>query len=385
MRDAISALGSPPIGCDIKRLIRSSRGMNVNGQTQVCFEEKMALGIFDIFRLRAWLHKYVYQHHTVKVVEEMICDVLTAANDHFFPMRNAAGQPCRISDAIDDMSAFALLGDWIVNAIEASTEPQLALAREILYRLRCRCLYASVNQPLSLLGNLRRLSEQDVHQQIRALLDRNTVLESQPLEEQEQLKQDTDALKALQERVAEDLVVHFVAINYGSRDSISGEADNPVCHVKFFNPKLNMDTALEINERRMPLLFMPQAFEEKLLYVYTRHDESHAALERAYNTWRRINTSVKTPGGRDGLYAVTPVVANNPGSPSKAATRLARHASGNMLPRLQGSPLRRNASLDGPRFDGDKREKAGAATTADAPIITNGKALAAGNTNGHRA
>lgn len=335
----------------------------------------MALGIFDIFRLRAWLHKYVYQHHTVNVIEEMICDVFAEANDHLEIFCHEDGRPCRISDAVEDMTTYARLGDWILNAIESTTSAAIAPARQILQRLRCRDLYAAVYQPTSLGGPLRRIGEREVKMQILQHVDP----------------------KADLGRLAEDLLVHFVTINYGSRNA-DGDADNPVLHVSFFNPKLNSSQAATLCERRMPPLFMPKAFEEKLLYVYSRSDESHAELEKAYKRWRReahAKAAVEeaqlraaeaadaaaaalahTPGprgtakgrsegggiggdgesdGRGGRHGneegrenasgagrnsvLTPIVTGNPASPSKAATRLARHASGGLPPKM-GSPLR---------------------------------------------
>lgn len=70
----------------------------------------MALSLNDIFSLRARLHKYVYQHHIVKKTDNMVRDILVAA-DPFFTIRGSEGQMLRISECVDDDEAFCRVGD----------------------------------------------------------------------------------------------------------------------------------------------------------------------------------------------------------------------------------------------------------------------------------
>ena len=46
---------------------------------QVCYEEKLAMDLLHLFKVRMQLHAILYQHHVCNVVEEMITDALTAA------------------------------------------------------------------------------------------------------------------------------------------------------------------------------------------------------------------------------------------------------------------------------------------------------------------
>ncbi|EGD73143.1 SAM domain-containing protein [Salpingoeca rosetta] len=304
MRDSVSALGDPPIGCDVRRLIKSSRVCTVNNHPAICFEEKMALGILELFRLRAWLHKYVYQHHTGNLVEEMISDALTAANDSFSSLGGVGGQTVQsISDAVDDMDAFSRLGDWILQAIEASPDPKLHDARVILTRLRRRHLYASVLSPLELVDPV---SEATIQREILSFVDGT--------EEQKQ-------------EAARAIVVHVANIDYGARDA-NKKPINPLQRVHFFNPKVDPTIAYGIDEKKFPPLFLPQTFGQRLLYVYTRNDEVHGCLELAFQRWKKkyIQKAQAKPGV-DRASLLTPVGTGNPQSPQHARHRLIRQNS----------------------------------------------------------
>eukprot|EP00048_Salpingoeca_helianthica_P022957 m.21299 g.21299 ORF g.21299 m.21299 type:complete len:538 (+) comp8052_c0_seq2:69-1682(+) len=285
MRDSTAAFGRPPIGCDVQRLIQCSKVLVVDGQAQVCFEEKMALGLTEIFRLRAWLHKYVYQHHTVKVIDDMICDILHLADPHF-RVTGSEGVMRTLSESVDDMVAFSKLGDWVLNAIEASAEPGLQPAQERLARLRRRDLYQAVHVPMHVPPHVR--SEEQARELILDHADAPT-----------------------RAAIAEDLVVHFVSIDYGSRDA-HGDADNPVLHVRFFNPKSEDPTdAYALSDKKMSELFTPRAYSERLLYVCTRSEAAHAAIEVAYRQWRAAEAL------RQPAVGLTPLPIANTSSPRK--------------------------------------------------------------------
>lgn len=83
-------------------------------------------------------------------------------------------------------------------------------------------------------------------------------------------------------------------------------------HVRFFNPKSEEATqAYSISDKKMSDLFTPKAFSERLLYVCTRRDASHAAIDKAYRAWRaQLLYSQPSVG-------LTPLPMANVGSPRK--------------------------------------------------------------------
>ena len=104
----------------------------------------------------------------------------------------------------------------------------------------------------------------------------------------------------------------------GSRNN-RGEADNPLMHVRFFNPKSDMPSvATSLGDKKMSDLFTPRAFAERLLYVCTRKDSSYAAIEIAYRRWRAQLQQVRP------AVELTPLPIANAPSPRKRSRNGAR-------------------------------------------------------------
>lgn len=313
MRDSICAIGAQPIVCDVERIIKSCRALEVDSQMQICYEQKMALQLMDLFKLRAWLHKFVYQHHTVNVIEEMICDVLTAANDHLRCITDRNGLQRRLSDAVEDEEAFCHLGDWILNLIEASHDPSLRKAQTILHRLRSRKLYYALHVPLK------------VENHLRAEVVAEEILSYLPSQRARELR--------------EELLIHFTYIDFGRRDK-TGKATDPIDDVRFFNPKEGVMVARSIASRPKCDLLMPRAFSERLMYVYSRSDDAWDDLRQAFQQWRQhLGTSQRNVSSK----LTAPISTGNQASPQKAAIRIQRSMSRDM--RQHGIKLRHYKSI----------------------------------------
>lgn len=102
---------------------------------QICYHEKEAYNVYQLFHTRFSLHKQVYTHRVSKAVEYMICDAMLEAN-------SVLG----ISESIDDPQCYLRMTDAIVPTIEFSTDPHLAKARSILSDVRHRRLYKAARE-----------------------------------------------------------------------------------------------------------------------------------------------------------------------------------------------------------------------------------------------
>ncbi|CAD2218165.1 hypothetical protein AGDE_16044 [Angomonas deanei] len=146
LRDSLGVYGRAEVNIHFPRLLSACKVLAFEGEYQICYEEKLALNLGDIFAVRAKLHKYAYQHRIVKITDYMVSDALTFANQHFRIVSRDANsgevKSLRISDCVDDNAAFIKLGDWIINGIAASEKEALRPAQEILARLARRELYA---------------------------------------------------------------------------------------------------------------------------------------------------------------------------------------------------------------------------------------------------
>ena len=146
MRDSLAAFGSKPAAFDVNRVLASARALpNDLGRREVCFQMKVAYDIIEVYQQRAKLHRTLYQHHTGNVAEEMICDILVAADAHCHPVCGAGGVQMRLSEAAVDpnRSGFAELNDSILDIINNSPRRGSA-TRKPIRRLRCRDFYKPV-------------------------------------------------------------------------------------------------------------------------------------------------------------------------------------------------------------------------------------------------
>ncbi|XP_053386814.1 deoxynucleoside triphosphate triphosphohydrolase SAMHD1-like isoform X2 [Mercenaria mercenaria] len=127
------------------RCIAFSRVIDVNGERQICFRNKEAANLYDMFHTRYLLHNRAYQHKTNNIIEYMISEALVLANDFItYPGQN--GKQRKMSEAIDDMEAYSLLNDSVIYKILESTDPRLEKSKQILLRVLRRDLYKFVGE-----------------------------------------------------------------------------------------------------------------------------------------------------------------------------------------------------------------------------------------------
>ena len=103
----------------------------------------MISDILELFRLRMYLHKNLYQHHTVNLIEKMVIEALVKADKHI-GIPGGDGKPLTLSDSVDDMTAYARVGDWVLDWIMASPDPGLGEARHMLMKVNSRDLYQRI-------------------------------------------------------------------------------------------------------------------------------------------------------------------------------------------------------------------------------------------------
>ena len=131
---------------DYKRFILHSNLMDIDGRKRMCIRDKEAESVKDMFLDRARLHRKGYQHRTILTIDRMILDALLAADDHYF-IQISSGQKLKLSEACDNIEAFAQLTDeYVTRSIQFSHKPEFAPAKAILNRISRRQLYKNVGE-----------------------------------------------------------------------------------------------------------------------------------------------------------------------------------------------------------------------------------------------
>nr|XP_055062532.1 deoxynucleoside triphosphate triphosphohydrolase SAMHD1-like [Misgurnus anguillicaudatus] len=217
---------------DHQRLLKFARVCEVEvGDKKVrrlfiCFRDKEADNVYDMFRTRYTLHRQAYQHKTVNIIEIMIKDVLVKADDHL-----------QISASIDNMENYTKLTDQIFDQILFSSEDNLKDARMILQEIVRRHLPKFVGEARLINAENKDISEKTLKDNWMKAVEKwkiNTV----------------------------DFIVTVVHMDHGMKGK------NPIDNVYFYR-KRNPDKALKINNYQLSS-FLPERFYETLVRIYYR-------------------------------------------------------------------------------------------------------------------
>ena len=133
------------IGFDPNRLINE---FIIDADNNIAYPKHCSVNVFEMFYGRYMMHKKVYSHKTVKLIESMLSDLFIKVDPIF-----------KISESVKDMKKFCeLVDDTISHYIDIIIEPPKFLkaeltesehkaikdAYDIYHRIHCRNLYQQV-------------------------------------------------------------------------------------------------------------------------------------------------------------------------------------------------------------------------------------------------
>ncbi|XP_052230627.1 uncharacterized protein LOC127844452 isoform X2 [Dreissena polymorpha] len=134
---------------DHKRCMKFVRVIEVKEinktERQLCFRDKENGDFYDLFYLRAKLHRQAYQHKTTFIIGEMIVQALIKADEHL-KFEGQGGIMKKMSEAIGDMKVLSALTDEIFNVILNSSAPELKEPKELLHKVVSRELPKCVDE-----------------------------------------------------------------------------------------------------------------------------------------------------------------------------------------------------------------------------------------------
>uniref|UniRef100_A0A672K0V8 HD domain-containing protein n=1 Tax=Sinocyclocheilus grahami TaxID=75366 RepID=A0A672K0V8_SINGR len=118
---------------DHQRLLKFARVCEVSGRKHICFRDKEADNVYDMFRTRYTLHRQAYQHKICNIIEDMLAEALVRADRDLHE-----GKPedmLKISEAIKTAEDYSELTDEIFEQILSSTADNLKKSRDILNKI----------------------------------------------------------------------------------------------------------------------------------------------------------------------------------------------------------------------------------------------------------
>ncbi|XP_052692935.1 deoxynucleoside triphosphate triphosphohydrolase SAMHD1-like [Crassostrea angulata] len=228
---------------DHTRCMKFARVVEVKGEKQICFRDKEAANLYEMFHTRYILHRRAYQHKVGNIIEIMISEAMKEADEHILTPRKK-GTKLRISETCTDMSAYETLTDSIVDRILWSEDANLDRAKRILENIRSRNLYKCVGHTIP----PNKMDEKDVRQKY------------------------LDILKEKSSGLSEnDVIIDVVNFNYGKKDK------NPIDHVCFYTKK----DPNKADKRKMSEVsgLLPKKFEEQEIRFYCKKDDDTSLKE----------------------------------------------------------------------------------------------------------
>uniref|UniRef100_A0A8C2IUS8 HD domain-containing protein n=1 Tax=Cyprinus carpio TaxID=7962 RepID=A0A8C2IUS8_CYPCA len=220
---------------DHQRLLKFARVCEVNGRNHICFRDKEADNVYDMFRTRYTLHRQAYQHKMGYIIDTMFAEALIRADRDLHE-----GKPedmLKISEAIKTAEDYSKLTDEIFKQISSSTADNLKEARDILNKIVRRKLPKFVGEARLTENSMSKLTE----------TWKAAVHKYEPADPTVSLS-------------ADDFSIYVVDLDHGMKDK------NPIEKVYFYS-KRKPNEASPIKDYQVPS-FLPQRFNEELVRVY---------------------------------------------------------------------------------------------------------------------
>ncbi|KAI8924148.1 hypothetical protein BC831DRAFT_467066 [Entophlyctis helioformis] len=228
------------LSLDAGRLIKFARVID----NQICYHQKEAMNLCELFHTRYSLFKRVYTHKVSTAIEYMVTDALILANDHL----NIAGR-------INSMPTYVHLTDLVLNEIECSTAPALEPARSIILRLRRRDLYRLADQVILPV---------DLHDYID-----DTVISAEII-----AKYQDEPPGSKLHFTKDELIVQRLVLSFAMKDK------HPLDTIRFYRKYNNVDSFLipkdQISE------FIPNKCEEVVIRIYSKDYDKTPAMQKAF-------------------------------------------------------------------------------------------------------
>lgn len=246
----------------------------MNGEYRLCFRYKEQLCVSELFYSWWKLQSLVYTHKTTRAVEMMIAEAMDKADAYF-----------EISKAREEPGKFMMLSDSIFHQIlrvQAEGDDSLKAAKEILERIKRRCLYQFCGQTSSLPveGNANLIQAG-----YQCFIDHAGALSPGAEERQRQAeirKTVTDGIikfpTASKEITADDLFVEVIQLRYGN-----GRTD-PLDSIDFVNKEGTLVKRSPAVEGKARPGFLG-SFQEEYIRVYARSKEKINEINNRFYGW----------------------------------------------------------------------------------------------------
>ncbi|XP_060604041.1 deoxynucleoside triphosphate triphosphohydrolase SAMHD1-like isoform X1 [Ruditapes philippinarum] len=264
------------------RLISFSRVIKAKGaegkkEQQICYRDKEATNLYDMFHIRNLLHQRAYQHKTSNSIEIMLSEALVLA-DKYITFKGKDGKNVRMSDIVNDMKAYTLLNDGVIHIILGSNKKGLEKSKEILNRIFRRDLYRFVGEKRFPGGTF---GEKDVKR--KRAVGKNIKKEDDVKRDIKETLAGNKKFQTFMSRIDDihddPVVIDIVELNFGSKDR------DPITNVKFYSK--NDPNNADSKDKKDVSLLLPEVFNEQSVRVYCKEDRYFKAVTEMFEEWAK--------------------------------------------------------------------------------------------------
>lgn len=223
---------------------------------EICFRERDAFSIYELFNTRYRLFKEFYLHRVSKGIDLMIKDIFSLSNSFY-----------NFKESLYDVEQFIRLKDCILNQILYSEKVQLTKAKELVKRINTRDLYKFVGEKTIVMSSSNSSSQLQLYNKFLNLKDEDILNCSKS------------------EGYQEDQITHGdIKIMKCQLDFGKGEED-PIEYVKFYQ-KDKMDNSgsyrvKNLNKEEISLM-TPSNFKEYIFRVYVKDSKKLNSAKNAF-------------------------------------------------------------------------------------------------------
>ncbi|XP_060569667.1 deoxynucleoside triphosphate triphosphohydrolase SAMHD1-like isoform X1 [Ruditapes philippinarum] len=261
-------------GFDHNRCIQHARVLTAEGRKQICYREKAAQDIYDMFYARLTLYRRAYQHKTHNIIGLMVCNALHDANDHISYV-GENGVRVKMSDTIYDMKAYTHFTDDVIQKIQRSSKKSLEKSKATIERIVRRDFYKCICQT-----QVKVTEQKDRFEKVSV---------------QENLFNRINQKRIDERDLSEVLEIDVVNLDYGSKDK------DPVTNVWFFK-KGQEDIPIRIDKDQVSFV-LPDTFAEQYIRVYCSETDQELfdTIEESFAEWCKENKIPQPKGSRKPL------------------------------------------------------------------------------------
>ncbi|CAM4454681.1 unnamed protein product [Leuciscus chuanchicus] len=253
---------------DHQRLLKFARVCEVNGRKHICFRDKEADNVYEMFRTRYTLHRQAYQHKICNIIEEMFAEALVLADRDLHEEKPE--DMLKISEAIKTAEEYSKLTDEIFEQISSSTSDNLKKSRNILNKIVWRQLPKFVGEA-HLTEEHKSKIRPDQRNSITKIQEKLTETWENAVDEY------TRSLNTVK------FSVYVVDLDHGMKGK------QPFKNIYFYSKRDNKK-AFNI-EKYQVSSFLPENFNEELVRVYCHNTDGKVVeeAEKCFQQWCKSN------------------------------------------------------------------------------------------------